>query len=146
MRALNRVFAVAFDEAELYERAPPRAAYLESRLALPHLIVLTATVEHDVVGGIVAYELDKLERERREIYLYDLAVAEPHRRRGIATALIRRLREIAHERGAWAVFVQADYADPPAVALYEGLGAREEVLHFDLTPLPPREPLPPGKA
>jgi aminoglycoside 3-N-acetyltransferase I len=33
------------------------------------------------------------------------------------------------------VFVQAHYVDPPAVALYTKLGAREEVLHFDLPPL-----------
>jgi aminoglycoside 3-N-acetyltransferase I len=30
------------------------------------------------------------------------------------------------------IFVQADYVDAPAVALYEKLGRREEVLHFDI--------------
>ena len=61
-----------------------------------------------------------------------MAPAEPRRRQGIATALIRRLQEIAEARGAWVVFVQADYGDEPAIALYEKLGEREEVLHFDL--------------
>jgi aminoglycoside 3-N-acetyltransferase I len=42
----------------------------------------------------------------------------------------RRLRD--RRRGAWAVFVQADYGDEPAIALYEKLGVREEVLHFDI--------------
>jgi ribosomal protein S18 acetylase RimI-like enzyme len=77
--------------------------------------------------------LDKFERMRREVYIYDLAVAAEHRRRGIATMLIKRLREIAAERGAWVVYVQADYGDYPAIALYEKLGNREEVLHFDIT-------------
>jgi len=49
--------------------------------------------------------------------------------------LIARLRAIAHERGAWAVFVQADPGDEPAIALYTGLGTREDVMHFDL-PVP----------
>jgi aminoglycoside 3-N-acetyltransferase I len=62
-------------------------------------------------------------------------VAAPHRRQGIATTLIDRLREIARERGAWVVYVQADYGDDPAIALYEKLGVREDVMHFDL-PLP----------
>jgi len=31
--------------------------------------------------------------------------------------------------------VQADHGDDPAIALYDKLGAREEVLHFDL-PVP----------
>ena len=80
----------------------------------------------------MAYELDKLECARREICVYDLAVAESHRRQGIATALIERLRAIAEERDAWVLFVQVDYGDEPAIALYEKLGLREEVLHFDL--------------
>jgi len=83
----------------------------------------------------VAYELHKLERARSEVYVYDLAVAESHRRQGIATRLLERLRAIAHERDAWVVFVQADHGDEPAIALYEKLGVREEVLHFDL-PVP----------
>jgi aminoglycoside 3-N-acetyltransferase I len=33
------------------------------------------------------------------------------------------------------VCVQADYVDPRAIALYQKLGRREEVLHFDIDPL-----------
>ena len=33
---------------------------------------------------------------------------------------------------AWVIYVQADYGDDPAIALYEKLGVREEVLHFDI--------------
>jgi hypothetical protein len=54
----------------------------------------------------------------------------------VATRLIRRLQQIGAERGAWVVFVQADPQDAPAIGLYEKLGAREEVLHFDI-PVPP---------
>jgi aminoglycoside 3-N-acetyltransferase I len=32
------------------------------------------------------------------------------------------------------IFVQADPGDAPAVALYSKLGAREDVLHFDIAP------------
>jgi aminoglycoside 3-N-acetyltransferase I len=87
-----------------------------------------------VVGGLAAYVLEKFEQERREIYIYDLAVAEQHRRKGIATRLINELRQIARERGAYVIYVQADIIDEPAVKLYESLGKREEVLHFDIKP------------
>jgi len=30
------------------------------------------------------------------------------------------------------VYVQADYGDDPTIALYEKLGVREDVLHFDI--------------
>jgi aminoglycoside 3-N-acetyltransferase I len=69
---------------------------------------------------------------RSEIYIYDLAVYVKYRRKGIATNLIEKLKEIARNRGAWVVFVQADYLDKPAVNLYSKLGVKEEVLHFDL--------------
>lgn len=32
--------------------------------------------------------------------------------------------------------VQADHGDDPAVALYTKLGAREDVMHFDIAPAP----------
>lgn len=131
-RRLNAMFGKAFDEPDTYEGDPPSAAYLAGLLGKPHVIALTALSGEELVGGLFGYELDKLERARREVYIYDLAVAEDHRRRGIATALIGRCRDIAAERGAWVIFVQADPGDGPAVALYEKLGRREDVFHFDI--------------
>jgi aminoglycoside 3-N-acetyltransferase I len=135
LRQLNVVFAEAFGDADSYLRAPPDASYCERTLAQPHVIALVALKNASVVGGLVAYELPKLERARSEVYLYDLAVAQAHRRQGIATRLITRLRSIAHERGAWVVYVQADHGDDAAIALYDKLGTCEEVLHFDM-PVP----------
>jgi aminoglycoside 3-N-acetyltransferase I len=132
LRQLNAMFGDAFGDVATYGAQPPSDAYLLALLAKEHVIALVAMRGEEVVGGLVAYELEKFERARRELYIYDLAVSEPNRRRGIATALIDGLRDIAARRGAWVVYVQADYADPPAIALYEKLGTREEVLHFDI--------------
>ena len=88
--------------------------------------------DKEVVGGLAAYELDKFEQDRREIYIYDLAVVESHRRRGIATGLIAKLRKIASERNVNVIFVQADTEDGPAIALYEGLGTKKTAYHFDI--------------
>jgi len=73
-------------------------------------------------------------RNASEDYIYDLAVALEHRREGIATALIERLKEIAAHRRAYVIFVQADTGieDKSAIALYTKLGRREDVLHFDI--------------
>ena len=148
MRALNALFGRAFAEPDTYGGAPPDDAWLAEGLAKPHVAVLVAQGrDNAVLGGLVAYEFDKFERARREIYLYDLAVAAEHRRRGIATALIGHLRDHAARRGAWVIFVQGDSGDGPALALYERLGTREEVLHFDIAvdpalPSPPSLPLP----
>ncbi len=131
VRALNVLFGEAFGDAAADGGEVP-TDHLRKVLARPHVIVLVAVAAEDVVGGLVAYELEKLERTRSELYIYDLAVAEPHRRRGIATALIERLRAVAMERGSSIVYVQADWGDYPAKALYGKLGTRKRVLHFEL--------------
>ncbi|GGD16200.1 AAC(3)-I family aminoglycoside N-acetyltransferase [Aquisalinus flavus] len=133
-RELLGVFGTAFEEPDTYEGAQPDDAYLTRLLASETFFALAATQGDRIIGGLAAYELQKFEQARSEIYIYDLAVDEAHRRQGVATALIGRLQEIAAARGAWVIFVQADHGDDPAIALYESLGAREEVLHFDIEP------------
>ncbi|MGB3672419.1 MAG: AAC(3)-I family aminoglycoside N-acetyltransferase [Phormidesmis sp.] len=134
MRALLTVFGKAFDDLQTYTATPPSGHYLQNLLRDGSFVALAAMKNHNVVGGIAAYELKKFEQERSEIYLYDLAVASAYRRQGIATALIEKLKEIAAERGAYVIFVQADTSpeDEAAIALYTKLGKREAVLHFDI--------------
>lgn len=134
MEEMLTVFGEAFGEVETYGRARPTAAYLQRLLGSETFIAIAAVKNGKVVAGLAAYELRKFEQERSEIYLYDLAVAEAHRREGIATALIRDLQDVAVQRGAFVIFVQADRVDAPAIALYSKLGAREDVLHFDIPP------------
>ncbi len=64
--------------------------------------------------------------------LGDLAVAAAHRRQRVATSLILELKRVAQTRGAYVIFVQADPGDLPAIRLYESLGTREDVYHFDI--------------
>jgi aminoglycoside 3-N-acetyltransferase I len=132
MNGMLTLFGEAFDDVAAYGAKRPSAAYLDELLGGPTFIALVALSGEDVVGGLAAYELRKFEQARSEVYIYDLAVSESHRRQGIATSLIDQLRTIAKERGAYVVFVQADLVDAPAIALYTKLGTREDVLHFDL--------------
>ncbi len=132
MRGMLGLFGSAFDDAATYTQRQPDDAYLGSLLARDTFIAVAALRGDAVVGGLAAYVLPKFEQARSEVYIYDLAVDAGCRRQGIATALIRRLQAEARSRGAWVVFVQADYGDDPAIALYTKLGVREEVLHFDI--------------
>lgn len=132
LKDLLRVFGEAFDEVETYQHAMPSDDYLTRLLSKKHFIALVAKRGEEVVGGLAAYELDKFERDRREIYIYDLAILEGHRRRGVATALIGELRRVAAARDVYVIFVQADLEDNPAIALYESLGTKETAHHFDI--------------
>ena len=134
MRGMLGVFASAFEEPKTYLDAQPSDAYLAKLLGREHFIAVAAIIDGAIIGGIAAYQLDKFEQDRREIYIYDLAVDEAHRRRGIATAMINALRDEAVRRDAYVIFVQADLIDGPAIALYESLGTKETAHHFDIAP------------
>lgn len=131
-RSMLDLFGAVFDEAETYSSAQPSDGYIRTLLGGEQFVALVAVADGAVIGGLAAYELKKFEQERSEFHIYDLAVAETHRRRGVATALIEELKRIAARRGAYLIFVQADYGDDPAISLYTKLGVREDVLHFDI--------------
>jgi aminoglycoside 3-N-acetyltransferase I len=120
LQRLNKLFGTVFDDADSYHTRPPRAEYLADFLANDHNIVLVAERDGQIVGGLVAYCLSKFEQERKEVYLYDLAVAADHQRQGIGKLLVGKLRAVAKSLGAYLVFVQADEGDD-AVAFYESL-------------------------
>lgn len=134
MRSMLAMFGEAFDDRAAYLQAQPDDAYLARLLASNTFIAIAAICDTEVVGGLAAYVLPKFEQARSEIYIYDLAVASSHRRRGIATAMISELKQLARARGAYVIYVQADHGDDAAIALYTKLGIREDVLHFDIAP------------
>jgi aminoglycoside 3-N-acetyltransferase I len=132
MQKLLNIFEAEFNDTEVYGSKRPDDNYIRDLLNSDGVITLIAYNANNVMGGLVAYELKKFEQRRSEIYIYDLAVSKEYWRQGIATALINALKPIARDRGAWVIFVQADYSDEPAVKLYTKMGTREDVLHFDI--------------
>ena len=129
---LLSMFGEAFEDQDTWGLKRPDADYHRWLLANDSVISLAALIGQRVVGGLVAYELPKIERQRSEIYIYDLAVDAAYRRQVIASALIEALQPIARECGAGVIYVQADHGDEPAIALYTKLGTREDVMHFDI--------------
>src|ERR1700681_574154 len=104
---LKRVLAVfgdAFDDEQTYTGAIPSEDYLRGLLSNDHFIALAALQHDAVIGGLAAYVLKKFEQERSEVYIYDLAVGEKHRRRGVATGLIGQLKNIAKAKGAYVIY------------------------------------------
>jgi aminoglycoside 3-N-acetyltransferase I len=132
LKELLRIFGHAFNDSETYQRAIPSDEYLTNLLRKKHFIVVVAMKEKAIIGGLAAYVLEKFEQTRREIYIYDLAVSDAHRRKGVATGTINALRKIAACQGAYVIFVQADLEDDPATALYRSLGTMKTAHHFDI--------------
>src|SRR2546429_1605628 len=100
LKDLLRVFAEAFAEVDTYQRRVPSDEYLTRLLNKEHFIAVVALQGKEVVGGLAAYELDKFEQERREVYIFELAPPEGERRQGNATRTIRAAGEKAPRRNA----------------------------------------------
>ena len=120
----------------LFDNPPVRDA-TERFLAEPghHLLVAyDAAVPVGFISGVETVHPDK----GVEMFLYELSVADSHRRRGIGGELVRRLADIARARGCYGMWVGTEPTNLAALATYQGTGAiRDEdetvvlTWHFD---------------
>jgi ribosomal protein S18 acetylase RimI-like enzyme len=70
------------------------------------------------VSGVEVTHPDK----GTEMFLYELAVEEPFRGRGIGRALVERLAALARDAGCYGMWVVTDHTNRAARATYEGTG------------------------
>ncbi|MCX4914813.1 GNAT family N-acetyltransferase [Streptomyces sp. NPDC060011] len=74
------------------------------------------------VSGVETVHPDK----GTEMFLYELAVAEPFRRRGIGRALVRELASLARERGCYGMWVGVDTGNDVALAVYRSADGKDD--------------------
>jgi aminoglycoside 3-N-acetyltransferase I len=129
-RGVFRLFAEVFEDEyrELSDR------YLARLLGREDFRVLAAMEGDRVVGGITGHVLPMTRGEESELFLYDLAVAEEARRRGIGRALVRTMVEGAAAEGIGTAFVPAENEDTHALEFYRAIGGREEAVTLFLFP------------
>jgi ribosomal protein S18 acetylase RimI-like enzyme len=86
------------------------------------LFAYDGSVPVGFISGVETVHPDK----GTEMFLYELGVAESHRRRGVGRALVERLSEIARSVGCYGMWVATDDANVAALATYEGSGAKRD--------------------
>ena len=94
----------------------------EGLLADPRSLMLVAFDDEQPVGFVLAHELPRRHGDRSKLFVYEVDVAETHRRRGIGFQLLARLAELARERGIRVGFVLTDEDNAAANALYRSAG------------------------
>jgi aminoglycoside 3-N-acetyltransferase I len=104
----------------------------EALLADPRTLMLVAFDGERPVGFVLAHELPRRHGDRAKLFVYEVDVAEAHRRRGIANALFARLAELACERGIRVGFVLTDEDNVAANALYRSAdGASRKIVEWE---------------
>jgi GNAT superfamily N-acetyltransferase len=92
----------------------------------PDNALLLARWNGTACGFLTAHRLQRFDRRRAGVLLYEIVVAEAFRRRGIGAALITAVREWAREVGADEVWVLADRGNTAAMAMYAATGGEED--------------------
>ena len=110
--------------AELFDNAPTREATSRFLTDSNHhlLIAYEGGVPVGFVSGVEVTHPDK----GTEMFLYELAVAEDRRRRGIGRRLVERLAGIARARDCYGMWVLTDQTNVAALTTYERAGASRE--------------------
>lgn len=95
-----------------------------------HHLLLALDDAGAAVGMVTGVELTHPDKGV-EMFLYELAVLERAQRRGIGTALVEALRNLAIERGCRGMWVLTDDENAAALGTYRRAGAtREEPTHL----------------
>lgn len=97
--------------------------YLKKLLSRPENILIVAAQEGVPIGFLLAYLLDRVDRDQRMVCLYEVDVSERYRRRGIGRAMIDTLKMICRQENAMKTWVITNRSNLAAFRLYESTGA-----------------------
>jgi ribosomal protein S18 acetylase RimI-like enzyme len=104
---------------------PARADATARFLAEDGHHLLVAFEDDHAMGFVSGVEVTHPDKGT-EMFLYELAVDEPFRRRGIGRALVERLGALARAAGCYGMWVLTDEDNEAARATYEGTGGVPE--------------------
>jgi aminoglycoside 3-N-acetyltransferase I len=108
----------------------PSDDYVDRLLGREDFWAIAAFVGDEIVGGLTAHTLPMTRSESSEIFIYDLAVREDQRRKGIGRQLVTTLREAAAAAGIPLVLVAADDDDGHALDFYRAVGGAPSPVTF----------------
>lgn len=109
----------------------PQESHLRELLNKDDFEVWVALKSNTVVGGLTTYLFKQYYSEKPIAYIYDLAVAEDHRRKGIGKNLIETVKKCYAMSGFEDIFVQAETVDKNALEFYRSTNpSREEKMIY----------------
>jgi aminoglycoside 3-N-acetyltransferase I len=101
----------------------PSDAYLSDFLSRRENVFIVAIDCGVPVGYIVAYLLDRIDRNQQMMFFYEIGVAESHRRRGVGRRMIGALKGVCREADVMKMWVPTGRSNVAATRLYASTGA-----------------------
>ena len=89
-------------------------------------LLLLAFENDKPVGFLTAHRLQRFDKKKAEILLYEIGVHPYYRRQGIGKSLINEVKNWAKEVNSSEVWVLTEKTNPIAMKLYQSVGGVEE--------------------
>jgi ribosomal protein S18 acetylase RimI-like enzyme len=103
--------------------APPTDEWTTKFLATEgHHLLVAIDEDGDPVGFVSGVETSHPDKGT-EMFLYELSVEPDHRNRGIGTALVEALADLARTHGCYGMWVGTEPDNAAALATYRAAGA-----------------------
>ncbi len=80
-----------------------------------------------VIGFLTAYLLQRLDKRRAEVLLYEIAVSEQFQKKGVGKKLVEAVKKWAKGRDADEVWVLTYNSNQAAMSLYKSAGGEEDM-------------------
>jgi len=80
----------------------------------------------ELAGFVLAYRLERLDREAAQLFVYEVGVTPQYRRDGIGARLMGHVRDLVAEEALMEAFVLTDQDNEAAVQLYRSTGGQVE--------------------
>lgn len=86
---------------------------------------LVSVKDNIVVGFAVAYELQQVYQDERELFFFEIGVLKDYKRQGVGVALIELLKQICIENKYVEMYVPTNRSNLPAMGMYKKAGGIE---------------------
>ena len=106
-----------------FKTASRAADSLETFLRNRANYLLVAEHDGEPIGFLLAYRLERADREADQMFVYEVEVTEAWRGRGLASALMEKIKDLARAEKMFEAFVLTSRHNDAARRLYARTGA-----------------------
>lgn len=108
-----------------------RVNVLKQALRNPDYEVLVAELDGEIVGFIDQWVMQDFTHGAKHSYIHNLYVSSKHRRKGVASKLLREAMKNAKNRGVSEIHVTTRFDNKLAIKLYKKHGLVKEHLQLE---------------
>jgi aminoglycoside 3-N-acetyltransferase I len=107
---------------EMFKEMKPSASYLSGLLDNDRHHVYVAEIDSEPVGFLLAYEMDRLDRNQKMLFFYEIEVLPEYQGQGIGSALAEKLVDHCQSENFMKMFVITNQSNEKAMNLYMNTG------------------------